>query len=119
MEENGIKYFKEKTFPWLRKNKNSPLFLDFYLPDYNILIECQGKQHFTDVMFFGGCLNERIMIDTLKHDGAIENGFQLLYYTDIKNVKTLITQNIGLKLLYDNNLYTSQKELLKQIKGTE
>ena len=117
LTKHNIDFEKQKR---IRQIKNErPLPFDFYLPDYNILIECQGKQHFTDVMFFGGCLNERIMIDTLKHDGAIENGFQLLYYTDIKNVKTLITQNSGLKLLYDNNLYTSQKELLKQIKGTE
>ena len=27
--------------------------LDFYLPDYNIAIECQGEQHFKPVDFAG------------------------------------------------------------------
>ena len=28
--------------------------LDFYLPDYDIAIECQGRQHFIPVDAFGG-----------------------------------------------------------------
>jgi hypothetical protein len=29
------------------------LSLDFFLPIYNIFIECQGRQHFTPVFAFG------------------------------------------------------------------
>ena len=42
--ENNIKYITEMTFPDL-KNTNFLRF-DFYLPEYNILIEYQGSQHF-------------------------------------------------------------------------
>ena len=28
--------------------------LDFYLPDYDIGIECQGRQHFAPVEKYGG-----------------------------------------------------------------
>lgn len=28
--------------------------MDFYLPDYNVAIECQGIQHFEPVETFGG-----------------------------------------------------------------
>jgi hypothetical protein len=36
-----VEYEFQKTFKWL-VNK-SKLFLDFYLPKYNIFIECQGR----------------------------------------------------------------------------
>lgn len=38
---HGIRYEREKTFPWLGRKR-----LDFFLPDLNIAIECQGVQHF-------------------------------------------------------------------------
>ena len=44
----GIKYETQKRFEWLGKQS-----LDFYLPDYNIAIECQGEQHFKPVDFAG------------------------------------------------------------------
>jgi hypothetical protein len=45
-----IKNFRE--FDWL-KNKY-PLELDFYLPEHNIGIECQGIQHFKPIEHWGG-----------------------------------------------------------------
>lgn len=30
-----------------------PTFLDFYLPDYNVGIECQGIQHIMPINFGG------------------------------------------------------------------
>ena len=39
--ENNIYFESQKKFPWLGRQS-----LDFYLPDYNIAIECQGIQHF-------------------------------------------------------------------------
>ena len=60
MEENisemlnkiGIKYIRQKTFKWLKYNKN--LFLDFYIPCKKIAIEVQGEQHFVPIERFGG-----------------------------------------------------------------
>lgn len=49
--ENKIKFETEKTFEWL-KNEGQ-LRLDFYLPDYNIAIECQCEQHFKPIDFAG------------------------------------------------------------------
>ena len=43
LEKRKINYEQEKTFDWLKNNGN--LFLDFYLPDYNIAIEYQGIKH--------------------------------------------------------------------------
>lgn len=30
------------------------MFLDFYLPEYNVAIEYQGEQHFRPIIKFGG-----------------------------------------------------------------
>jgi len=39
-----ISYIREKTFPWLKRKGH--MYVDFYLPEYKIAIECQGAQHF-------------------------------------------------------------------------
>ena len=45
---NNINFEKEKTFDTCRFPDTKALArFDFYLPDYNILIEYDGKQHFT------------------------------------------------------------------------
>lgn len=49
LTKNGIEFIQEKTFDWLKYfNKQR---LDFYLPTYNVGIECQGQQHFEPVDF--------------------------------------------------------------------
>lgn len=50
--EKDINFVRQKTFDWL-KYKNH-LYLDFYLPQYNIAIEFQGEQHYRPINKFGG-----------------------------------------------------------------
>ena len=76
-----IKYEIEKDFPWLKYRQY--LHLDFYLPEYNVAIECQGAQHFRPVEQFGG---EKVFKTVLKRDNAKrklceENGIRLLYFS--------------------------------------
>jgi hypothetical protein len=42
----NINFTREKTFKDLKGAGNGYLRFDFYLPDYNILIEFDGRQHF-------------------------------------------------------------------------
>lgn len=58
LDELGLKYEREKQFPWLRYQRN--LRLDFYLPDYNVAIEFQGEQHFQSIEKFGGMSDFRV-----------------------------------------------------------
>ena len=44
LEQSNIKYETEKTFLWLKNKREMPL--DFYLPECNVAIECQGSQHY-------------------------------------------------------------------------
>ena len=45
LERYNIKYYKEYIFNDLIGVGNKNLRFDFYLPQYNTLIECQGEQH--------------------------------------------------------------------------
>ena len=49
LDNIGITYDYQKRFKWLGRQS-----LDFYLPDYNVGIECQGEQHFFPIEYFGG-----------------------------------------------------------------
>lgn len=44
--QHNIKYIKEYSFHDLRSDTETPLRFDFYLPDYQLLIEYQGVQHY-------------------------------------------------------------------------
>lgn len=81
LKQQNIKYEKEKRFPWLRSKY--PMPLDFYLPDYNIGIECQGEQHFKDKDFFKNySFEDRVNLDLLKNKLCEENGVTLFYYSN-------------------------------------
>lgn len=85
--------------------------LDFYLPDYNVAIECQGEQHFKPVDFDGKgkewaerSYKENVRRDEYKQKLCIENGITLLYYSDIisnsvyNNINNLIEWIIKRKI---------------------
>ena len=74
---NEIKFEYQKYFDWLGKQS-----LDFYLNDYNIAIECQGKQHFG----YGGWTDEYDFFqqkerDCQKKTLCNENNIDILYFT--------------------------------------
>ena len=78
----------KKTFQWLNGQS-----LDFYLPQYNIAIECQGGGHFFPIRQFGGeeAFKKRIKMDELKQKLCFENNIKLLYYTNIRKYIDNIT----------------------------
>jgi len=71
----GIKYEKQKRFEWLGKKS-----VDFYLCDYDVIIECQGKQHFNQTYY--GKLDENINRDYEKYISCIKNGYKVIYILD-------------------------------------
>ena len=93
---------RQKTFKWLKNNKN--LKIDFYLPEFNIGIEYQGEQHFYPIKYFGGVnkFNQQIENDRIKKKLCEEHKIKLLYFsynkkfsneviTDINELKNIIT----------------------------
>ena len=83
--ENSIEYEQQKVFDWLVDGKKIKRF-DFYLPKYNVAIECQGLQHFKPVEWFGGEKHFRTQKhnDELKRKLCEEHNIKLLYYSDLK-----------------------------------
>lgn len=107
-EKYNITFEAQKSFEWLRNGKNK-YFLDFYLPQYNIAIECQGRQHFKPINFFGGQegYEKTLMRDKKKLKLCNDNNIQILYYTNETNINEY---NLG-KLIFN------EEDLLKEIKS--
>ena len=106
LKENGIKYEIQKRFDWLKNKIN--MTLDFYLPDYDISIECQGRQHFVPVDKFGGDagFKETEERDILKKKLCDKHGIKIIYFTELKKYDVFL----GEKLVKDKN------NLLEEIK---
>lgn len=69
LSDNSINYVFQKKFKWMGK-----LSLDFFLPDYNIAIECQGKQHFIPINYFGGQDSFKSLIERDRKKTTIMQG---------------------------------------------
>ena len=103
--KHNIFFEKQKKFEWLKYKM--PLSLDFFLPKYNIFIECQGRQHFTPVFAFG---SENGFIETQKRDvqkykKCKEHGIIPIYYSKVKNWEKFLGEDI----------ITNEEELIKKI----
>ena len=81
LEENNINYIQYHNDKWLGNQT-----LDFYLPDYNVGIECQGIQHFEPVEFFGGekRFKRQVELDEKKKNSCVKNNVKLLYIIEVE-----------------------------------
>lgn len=85
LENNSIDYEFQcncRIFKFLGKQS-----LDFYLPKYNIAIECQGEQHFIETFFSRGrkdMLVKQIERDNRKLNLCKKHGIRILYFTHFK-----------------------------------
>lgn len=89
LDSNDITYKTQKTFDNCRDRQ--VLQFDFYLPDYNIAIEYNGKQHYEPVDYFGGKKSFELQQkhDKIKENYCKENNIRLFiipYFEDI-NIK--------------------------------
>lgn len=73
-----LKYTEQKSF--LELKHINKLKIDFYLLEYNIAVECQGRQHYKPSKFFGGEKQflEQINRDQIKRDYCVENEIFLI-----------------------------------------
>ena len=60
------------------------MFLDFFLPEYGVAIECQGGQHFSPTELFGGEDFYKLTIerDKAKKELCERHGINVLYYSN-------------------------------------
>lgn len=103
LTQNNIPFRRQDKYVWLKDKKQ--LKLDFYLPDYNIAIECHGEQHFKKHQLYKTKLETIQRRDEIKYKQCKEHGIDILYFA-FKN--------------YDENyklghIYTDLNELLQEI----
>ena len=105
LKKDKISFEPQKKFEWLK-----PQSLDFYLPKYNIAIECQGEQHFKSVEYWGGddSFKKRVQLGKVELKKCKKHGIKILYYT---NKKFAIKENFYTK----SNIFFNKDELIKKI----
>jgi hypothetical protein len=113
LTENNFNFIEQKRFKWLGFQS-----LDFFLPEYNIAIECQGAQHFNSIEIFEKkiTLNDRIKLDVNKNKQCIKNSIKVLYVINMNDLKIALSDLCcG---IYDNNfiLRENLNILLNKIK---
>lgn len=94
----------QKKFTWLGR-----MSLDYYLPQLNVAIECQGIQHFKPTSFKGSHtieeMNENLINlqerDVLKYNLCKENGVDLLYFINEEDLE-ILTEFYNDKLIFFN-----------------
>lgn len=79
IRSKNIDYTCEKTFPncYWKEDSNHPLRFDYYLPDYNLIIEIQGSQHFKPSSM-GASLSDKEILENfegLKERDAIKKQY--------------------------------------------
>lgn len=79
---SNLDFNREKSFGWSNNRR-----YDFYIEDFNCIIEVHGEQHFTGSFsrLGGRTLDEELINDKLKYEMAIENG--IINYIIIKTTR--------------------------------
>lgn len=104
LDEEGIVYEYQKKFDWLKYKKR--MSIDFFIPGKNLVIECQGRQHFREEKFFSKNegYNGLVKRDKLKKKLCNEHGISVLYFSHYIHD-------------YWDKVYHTKEELLEAIKN--
>lgn len=87
---NGYSFDIEHSFKW---QSNTMRRYDFFVPDYNLIIEYNGEQHYLENKYFKTPLEEQQKIDKIKRLEAQENGYNYLVigYFDFEKIDTILS----------------------------
>jgi hypothetical protein len=103
LNENNVKYIRQKRFQNCFNKYRLPF--DFYLPDYNILIEFDGKQHEQPINFYG--ISNKIACESFNNTKTNDN------------IKNTFAQKNNIKLFRisyrEKNIKNSLDEIIKSI----
>lgn len=97
--DNNIVFIPQHTFDDCRRSRCLPF--DFYLPDYDVLIEYDGQQHFASIDIFGG--QDRFVYqqenDEIKNKYCKDHNIKLLRiaFYDIDNINDILKQNLTIQ----------------------
>lgn len=98
--EYKIQFIKEYRFSDCFYKRRLPF--DFYLPDYNTVIEYNGEQHYKPVKIFGGTKHyeETVLRDQIKQDYCKNNNIVMIIipYWDFKNIRNILNKELRCKV---------------------
>lgn len=99
LDNNNIPYNWQKCFSGLIGVGGGLLLYDFYIKQYNLLIEFQGKQHKQVVQYFGGNkqFEKQQEHDRRKREYAQNHNINLLeiWYYDIDRTEEILEQTLN------------------------
>lgn len=94
LNQNNISFIEQYKFGDCYNNR--PLPFDFYIEGKNILIEYDGKQHFSEeLLFYSDRLIEN---DKIKKEYCLLNGIKLISipYWEFDNINKVLTKELNL-----------------------
>ncbi len=99
-----IKYLAQHSFDECR-NVNR-LYFDFYLPDKNVCVEFDGRQHFIPIKKWGGkkALEEIQIRDRIKEKYCLDNNIRLVRIKYDENIFEILEKS---RIFTNNNLKQS------------
>jgi very-short-patch-repair endonuclease len=102
LDNNNIKYERQKKFDDCKNIHH--LSFDFFLPDYNLLIEYDGEQHFREVLQWGG-----------------KKGYETILLRDkIKSEWILVHPDFKLlRIRYDEEISSKLHQFLQRLQDTK
>ena len=127
LEEKIINVLTKENIKFKKEYVNKSIFGnmrgDFYINSYNVMIECQGSQHFEENnnlhTSYGGNLSGQIERDYKFSKCCKDANIKLLYYfedNDVKNIDYL--NNKKFKGIYtERNVFTNVDSLISCIKN--
>lgn len=106
LEQNNINFIQEKRFSSFKYDNGTQPRYDFYLPDYNCLIEYDGIQHFmigTGIYDSVEKFAKTQEYDKIKNKWALSNGYNLIRIPysqlDAININMLLPETSEFRLL--------------------
>lgn len=120
LEEQGVNFVEQYQFKdCINPKTGKQLFFDFYLPDYNCLIEYDGEQHFKDKSLFShDDFEERCYRDEVKNLYCLTKGITLIRipYTHLKKyvLKTCFPKQVFLSRKRKVSIWRLDTILLRQ-----
>lgn len=104
LDKNTIQYIREYRIP----NQKYRFEYDFYLPDYNLLIEFHGIQHYKAIPYFGGSDNFEYVKrnDLFKKELAKMTKYKLIVisYLQLKKLNKTEFENMILRKIKNINI---------------
>ncbi len=105
LKNNNIKFERQKRFEHCfnigPKGKCTRLPMDFYLPEYNAIVEYDGKQHFEPIETFGGenAFKTLQIRDQIKNTFCKENNIKMIridYRLPFSEIAPYILSELGI-----------------------